>query len=30
VNKKAHLVLALVALIYLTGYYTIEYFNVIA
>jgi hypothetical protein len=30
VNKKAHLVLALVALIYLTGYYTIQYFNVIA
>jgi hypothetical protein len=30
VNKRAHLVLALVALIYLTGYYTIEYFNVIA
>jgi hypothetical protein len=29
VNKRAHLVLALVALIYLTGYYTIEYFNVI-
>jgi hypothetical protein len=30
VNKKAHLVLALAALIYLTAYYTIEYFNVIA
>ena len=29
VNKKAHLALALVALIYLTGYYTIQYFNVI-
>lgn len=28
-NKRAHLVLALVALIYLTGYYTIDYFNVI-
>lgn len=28
VNKRAHLVLALVALVYLTGYYTIEYFNV--
>jgi hypothetical protein len=30
VNKRAHLVLALVALIYLTCYYTTEYFNVIA
>jgi hypothetical protein len=29
VNKKAHLALALVALIYLTAYYTTEYFNVI-
>lgn len=29
VNKRAHLVLALIALIYLTCYYTIEYFNVI-
>lgn len=30
VNKKAHLALALVALVYLTAYYTIQYFNVIA
>lgn len=29
VNKRAHLVLALVALVYLTSYYTVEYFNVI-
>jgi hypothetical protein len=30
VNKKAHLALALVALVYLTAYYTIQYFSVIA
>jgi hypothetical protein len=30
VNKRAHLALALVALIYLTVYYTIQYFNVTA
>jgi hypothetical protein len=30
VKKRAHLVLALIALIYLTCYYTIQYFNVIA
>ena len=28
VNKRAHLALALVALIYLTCYFTIQYFNV--
>lgn len=28
VNKRAHLALALLALIYLTGYFTIQYFNV--
>jgi hypothetical protein len=28
VNKRAHLALALAALIYLSGYYMIEYFNV--
>ena len=27
INKRAHLVLALIALVYLTAYYTIEYFN---
>lgn len=30
VKKRAHLVLALIALVYLTAYYTIQYFNVIA
>jgi hypothetical protein len=30
VNRKAHLALALIALVYLTAYYAIQYFNVIA
>jgi hypothetical protein len=30
VNKRAHLALALMALIYLVAYYTLEYFNVAA
>jgi hypothetical protein len=30
VNKRAHLALALIALIYLTAYFTIQYFNVAA
>jgi hypothetical protein len=30
VNKRAHLALAVVALVYLSAYYSIEYFNVIA
>jgi hypothetical protein len=29
-SKKAHLALALIALVYLTAYDTIQYFNVIA
>src|SRR5262249_12969413 len=30
INKRAHLVLGLAALVYLTAYYTTQYFNVIA
>jgi len=30
INKRAHLVLALIALVYLTAYYSVEYLNVAA